>query len=114
MHNPLKVSLPFTALACLLVFAAPSSSWAEDDLRARYMKVCSDDIAKNDPIRSSGHAREICECRTRFLWAKHSEADIRLIVESVETNQLMRLPDRLLKAGVQYWNICANDSSANP
>ena len=78
------------------------------------MKICRDDMARNNPIWTSAQAEKICACRTRFHWAKESKSDITIIVEAAEAKELMTIPDRLVKADLGYIRTCEQDSSATP
>ncbi len=78
------------------------------------MKICRDDMDRNNPVWTDEQAEQICACRTRFHWAKESKADITLIVEAAEAKVLTRIPDRLVKADLAYIRTCEQDSSARP
>ncbi len=95
-------------------FAAAWPAWAEDVLRGRFVKVCKDDLDKNNPVWSPDQALELCECRARFLWAHHSKSDVGLLVAAAERKGLMSLPDPLVKADLAYFKISRKDLSARP
>jgi len=102
------------ALVCLWIFAAPSFLWAEDDLQGRFMAVCKDDTERNNPVWTPEQTEKLCACRTRMLMAEQSEADVSLIVKSAEAKDLMSIPDRLVKADLQYIRTCTEKLKKAP
>ena len=104
----------FAVVVCLWALAAPAAVLAQGDLQGRFMQTCRDGFAKNNPVWSEERTGQICACRTRFLWAKETQSDVRLLVEAREAGEEIRIPDHLSKSDVQFIQICTRDFAARP
>ncbi len=102
------------ALACLWIVAAPSLLMAQDDLQARFMAICKDDIERNNPVWTPEQTERLCACRTRMLFAEQSQSDITGIVEAAEAKDLMSIPDRLVQADLRYIRTCTEQLKKAP
>ena len=102
------------ALACCWALAAPSILLAEDDLRARFMTICKDDVTRNNPIWTAEQTEKLCACRTDMLMAEQSKDDVSLIVKAAEADDLMSIPANLIDEDLRYVRICTEKLKKAP